>query len=252
MEGEDPSQPSRRPKWLPVTVLAGGTILIAAPLVYLWRLGKPRRIGLNSVAAPPRRVGALSPASSMSSVASRFPLPSPEFPLSNATAKPAPIPQVPDADDDWGVPPPPPDPNDNFNAAFYTFKAFGTATLIVGSIAFGGIWGLRRYLDVDNAEDFGVEMRLAVMDRMPLLASRMHNALQPPSPSEIASERLSEQQLQSEWPWTWDDAQERLSAAFDKGGLGAWADAAAREVEAEAKVEMGKREQIKTTSLNKT
>jgi hypothetical protein len=68
-------------------------------------------------------------------------------------------------DADWGVPPPPPDPNDNFNAAFYTFKAFGSATLIVSSLAFAGIWGLRRYLDVDNVRIYWFSMLMILIPR---------------------------------------------------------------------------------------
>ncbi|KAJ7139420.1 hypothetical protein C8R44DRAFT_764429 [Mycena epipterygia] len=252
MDRDETLQPSRRSRWLPVTVLGAGTILIAAPLFYLWRVGKPKRISLNSLAAaPPRRGAPLSSGAAASTATSRFTLPAAEFPLPNATAEPPPQPrQDSDWDDaDWGVPPAPPDPNDNFNAAFYTFRAFGAATLIVGSIAFGGIWGLRNYLDVDNAEDYGVKMRLAIMERMPLLALRMRNALMSPE-SEV--DLACEGKLQPTRAWNWDGAQDRLSAAFDKGGLGAWADVAAREVEEEARLEMERREQLKTAGLKKT
>lgn len=124
-------------------------MLIAAPLVYLWRVGKPQRVSLNSATAPPpRRVGSLATFGSVSSSAtSRVAFPAPEL----KDTVPPPTAQDVDWDDDnWGVPPPPPDPNDKFNGALYTFKAFGAATLIVTSIAFVGIWGLRRYFDVDN------------------------------------------------------------------------------------------------------
>ncbi|KAJ7171704.1 hypothetical protein C8R43DRAFT_979123 [Mycena crocata] len=216
---DEPAQP-RRSRWVPVAALGAGTVLIAAPLVYLWRVGKPRNISLRSgAAAPPRRVNLLS-TSVASNAPSRFTLPAPE------DMTPPPKQQDSDWDDaDWGVPQPPPDPNDNFNASLYTFKAFGASTLIVGSIA---------YFNVDNAEDFGVKMRLAIMDNMPLLALRMRNALGPPTFSESQPDR----------PWQWDEAQaqERLSAAFDKGGLAAWADAAAKEVQDEARAEIKKRE----------
>ncbi|KAJ7037387.1 hypothetical protein C8F04DRAFT_410477 [Mycena alexandri] len=239
-------QPSR-PRWVPVTALAAGTVLIAAPLIYLWRIGKPQRIGLHSSAAPPRRVGALpSGGAAASTVASRFTFPAPEFPLPKEPLPPNPPPAPAGSnwdDDDWGVPPAPPDPNDDFNAAWYTFKAFGSATLVVSSLAFAGIWGLRRYFDVDNMEDFGVQMRLSIMDNMPLLALRMRRALG--SPQDSVAEVTVEEKPPGEVEWSWDDAQERLSAAFDKGGLGGWADAAAREVQAEAKIEMEKREQLK-------
>ncbi|KAJ7924359.1 hypothetical protein B0H13DRAFT_1978058 [Mycena leptocephala] len=217
MDDDESIQPSRRSKWLPITVLATGTVLIAAPLFYLWRTGKPQRISLNSAPAPPpRRVGLA------------FAFPAPAIPLANETAPPPPKVKESDWDDaDWGVPPPPPDPNDNFNAAFYTFKAFGSATLIVSSLAFAGIWGLRRYLDVDNMEDFGVKMRLAIMNKMPLLALRMRNALGPPK---SASDANPEEKPQSGPRWAWEDAKS------------AW----------EAKVEMEQRERLKTNGSRKT
>ncbi|KAJ7451091.1 hypothetical protein FB451DRAFT_1409991 [Mycena latifolia] len=245
---DEPAPPSRRSKWLPVTVLAAGTVLIAAPLIYLWRVGKPQRVSLRSAAAaPPRRLGAL-PAST--AAPSRFTFPAPEFPLDKPAA--APPPPAPargsdwDDDGDWSVPPAPPDPNDNFNAGLYTFKAFGAATLIVGSLAFSGIWGVRVYLQADTMEDFGAKMRLAVMDRMPLLAQRMRNALRPAAPAEDREAPSPDR------PWDWDDAQARLTEAYDKGGLGAWADAAVREVEAEAQLEVQTREDLKKFGPKKT
>ncbi|KAJ7102572.1 hypothetical protein B0H15DRAFT_815230 [Mycena belliarum] len=237
---DEPIEPRRRSKWIPITALAAGTVLIAAPLVYLWRVGKPQRVSLRSAAAPPpRRAGALS---SASAATSRFTLPAPEVPL----AKPSLPPPRPaggsdwDDDDNWGVPPAPPDPNDNFNASLYTFKAFGAATLIVGSLAFAGIWGLRVYVEADTAAEFGAKMRLAIMQRMPLLAQRMRSALQPPTPVDAHTALV----VPTDRPWDSDEAEVRLAAAFDNGGLGAWADAAVREVEAEAQLEMKAREDL--------
>jgi hypothetical protein len=132
--------------------VGAGTVLVLAPLVFVWRL-KPKRLGVSPATAPPRRVGALSGAVSSTASTSRFTLPAPEFPIAKPTlaAPPPSVPQDPDSDDaDWGVPPSPPDPNDSFNPAFYTARAFGTATLIVGSIGFAGLWSLRSYLGVDN------------------------------------------------------------------------------------------------------
>ena len=41
--------------------------------------------------------------------------------------------------------------------------------------------------------------------------------------------------------WTWQDAERRLTAAFEKNGFSGWAAAAARELEAEGQVERLKR-----------
>ncbi|KAJ7151698.1 hypothetical protein C8R46DRAFT_1122848 [Mycena filopes] len=233
--------------------MAAGTVLIAAPLIYLWRTGKPHRRGLHAsvTAAPPRRVGSTLLSNSGGAAMSRFTFPASELPIPNEQPLPPPQPQGAnwDDDDNWGVPPAPPDPNDDFNAAWHTFKAFGTATLIVSSLAFAGVWGLRRYFDVDNMEDFGVQMRLSVMDNMPLLATRMRRALLGSAPQDSAPGGESPNPPEE---WSWDGAQERLGAAYNKGGFGAWADAAAREVEAEAKIEMQRREKLKTIGSQKS
>lgn len=101
-------------------------------------------------------------------------------------------------------------------------------------------------------EDFAVEMRLGVMNNMPLLASRMRSALLGSPPEEAnANSKPDEEMLQLDRNWTADGAHERLGAAYDKGGLGAWAEAAAREVEQEARLELEKRQQLKMVGSRK-
>ncbi|KAF7367505.1 hypothetical protein MSAN_00813400 [Mycena sanguinolenta] len=246
-------QQPRRRKWIPITALAAGTVLIAAPLVFLWGIRKHQRSSLNPMkVAPPRRLGSsASPALATSTLASRLTFSASEPSLQAETLPPTSQAYGSDWDDDnWGVPPQPPDPNDNFNVGLYLFKALGTATLIVSSVAFVGIWGLRRYLDVDNVDDFALKMRLVIINKMPLLASRMRNALgaQP----ELVSDSRIDEKPPPEQRWNWDEAQERLSNAFDKGGLSAWAEVAAREVEQEAKLELEEREQLKSVGSGKT
>lgn len=41
--------------------------------------------------------------------------------------------------------------------------------------------------------------------------------------------------------WTWDAAEDRLRAAFDRGGVGEWAESAMRELEAEEELERRRR-----------
>ena len=41
--------------------------------------------------------------------------------------------------------------------------------------------------------------------------------------------------------WSWDAAEERLSVAYDRGGVGEWAECALRELEAEEEVERRRR-----------
>ncbi|KAJ6456135.1 hypothetical protein C8R45DRAFT_581738 [Mycena sanguinolenta] len=253
MDSDDELIQPRRRKWIPITALTAGTVLIAAPLVFLWGIRKHQRSSLNPAKlAPPRRVGSFSSSALVTSApASRLTFSASEASLQTETLPPPP-PQAYGSDwddDNWGVPPQPPDPNDNFNVGLYLLKALGTATLIVSSVTFVGIWGLRRYLDVDNVDDFALKMRLCIINKMPVLASRMRNALG--GLPEPVSDRVDEK-LPPEQRWTLDEAQERLSNAFDKGGLSAWAEVAAQEVEQEARLELEKRDQMKSVSSSKT
>ncbi|KAK7064833.1 hypothetical protein R3P38DRAFT_2826633 [Favolaschia claudopus] len=240
-DSDDAPAPPRRHKWIPVTALAAGTFLTLAPLVYLMRMRNHQRLSLNSLKTPPpRRIGSMStpPTAMATSSPFSFIATEPALPSEADLPKGANW----DDDDNWGVPPQPPDPNDNFNVATYLLKAFGTATLIVSSVAFAGVWGLRRYFEVDNMEDFAVQMRLAIVNRMPLYAARMRNALALP----VESTPNSTVSTGAQQEWSWDDAQERLGDAYKKGGFTAWAETAAREVEEEAKLELEKREQFKS------
>lgn len=42
--------------------------------------------------------------------------------------------------------------------------------------------------------------------------------------------------------WNWEEAEERLKKAYEQGGIAAWAQTAARELEAEAEMERTKRD----------
>ncbi|KAJ7051183.1 hypothetical protein C8F01DRAFT_648238 [Mycena amicta] len=262
---EDEPQP-RPPRWIPATLFATGTVLTVGPLVYLWRVKRTKSLRLNATTAPPpRRVGSLSLPSRAGAVAdtqasvsdipastsmlSRFTVVSPwsdtdtsltsqpkyssSYSVSSAWKD--------DDDDDWGVRPGPIDPDDKFNGALYTLQAFGAATLVVTALGLGGIWGLVRYLEVDNMQDFSDKMRLEVMDKMPFLAERMRNAW-----NLSAAQQRQQQPASKTQPWSYDESQDRLSDAFDNGGVSAWASALVHEVEEEAKVEMDKRERLKS------
>ncbi|KAJ7630346.1 hypothetical protein FB45DRAFT_915249 [Roridomyces roridus] len=263
MDDSDDSPRPPRSKWVPVAMLATGTVLIAAPLFYLWRIGRPNRTSLRAGGpAPPRRVvgGAHVAGSSSSSPSISTASTSSSATISTASTSlftfktPIEALNAPpsggsdwDDDGDWGVPaarPGPVDPNDKFNGVLYSLKAFGSATLIVVGLAGTGMWGLWRYLGVDNVEDFGKEMRRRVMERMPLLAARMRGSLGGILGTSEAP-RSKDPQEPRRQPWTWDGAEGRLSDAYSKGGIGAWADAAAREMEQEAKVEMSQREEMR-------
>ncbi|KAF7319752.1 hypothetical protein MKEN_00757600 [Mycena kentingensis (nom. inval.)] len=265
--------PPTRPRWVPVVLLTTGTVLTIGPLIFLWRARRSKSIALNAASAPPpRRVGlpagtlptSAEPVASTSAAATQEPaaLDGGSGILSNFTAvfpwadterisSSSPTPKYSssyglssawkdDDDDDWGVRPAPLDPAEEakFNGALFTVKAFGIATLIVTSLGIGGIWGMVRYWEVDNMQDFGDKMRLEVISKMPFLAARMRNALDLSSPSPAKPPPS----------WSYDESQDRLSDAFDKGGISAWASAVAHEMEEETKVEVDKRERLRSRS----
>lgn len=78
------------------------------------------------------------------------------------------------------------------------------------------------------------------MEKMPILASRINR----PPESEDCGEAARQAQMFSDGvdpAWKWEDAEERLRGAYDKGGFSGWAEAALKELEAEGKLEREKR-----------
>ncbi|KAI0047731.1 hypothetical protein FA95DRAFT_1518689 [Auriscalpium vulgare] len=148
-----------------------------------------------------------------------------------------------------------PSQQDDFNGALYTLKAFSIAT---AAVTFGGatlILGVKAYLGVKDTQEFASVMRQILLSKMPGLSARIHrpttsepappfpitssHAPSPPpshSPDAQATRAAGESAT-----WTWSEAQQRLSEAFEGGGLSRWAEVAAGELEAEAQVERAKR-----------
>ena len=88
-------------------------------------------------------------------------------------------------------------------------------------------------------------MRTAILERMPLLSSRIHRAPEAddgdallPVPQETAAEVGA---TAAHEEWTWPAAEHRLREAYDKHGFYGWAAAAMRELEAEGQAERAKR-----------
>jgi hypothetical protein len=67
-----------------------------------------------------------------------------------------------------------------------------------------------------------------------------HTAISVPAPAASQENEVS-RKTDLEEPWTWAAAETRLSEAYERGGLSAWAQAAQREVEAEGKLERRRR-----------
>lgn len=83
-------------------------------------------------------------------------------------------------------------------------------------------------------------MRLAVVTYMPVLSSRIHR---PPQEEDGIIKQINGD-IEAEVDaanWAWPDAERRLKAAFEKDGFSGWAEAAAKELEAEGKAERIKR-----------
>jgi hypothetical protein len=163
------------------------------------------------------------------------------------------------------------DAGDNFNAALYSAKAFGLATLLIGVGAATTVWGVKTALDMHDVchliplpvlahctdtyawsqtQQFAHRMRVGPLTKLPVLSARIHRSadaeLQSSSPSHLRD--INEIEL----GWNWSEAENRLAEAYDKGGLSGWAQAALRELEAEWRVEKLRREkEVQTTEKTK-
>ena len=163
--------------------------------------------------------------------------------------------------------------NDNFNGALHSLKAFSIATALVVAGGAASVWGVKTYLGVRDVrhdshncryhrspiprqtQEFASAMRLTLLTKWPLLASRIHRAsdsapLPPPIPLPVMMSSASEPDADLPPPaaaipeaggWTWSAAQARLTAAYEHGGVARFAETAAGELEAEAELERCKR-----------
>ncbi|KAJ3559495.1 hypothetical protein NM688_g298 [Phlebia brevispora] len=82
-------------------------------------------------------------------------------------------------------------------------------------------------------------MRLAVLTYMPRLSARIHRPAE--EQDGVPEAQSNTQDKIDPATWTWADAEKRLKHAFEKDGFSGWAEAAAREMEAEGKIERLKR-----------
>jgi len=130
-----------------------------------------------------------------------------------------------------------------FNGALYSAKAFGIATALVTLGGFVGVWVVRASLGVQNTEEFAARIRKILMEKIPMLSSRIHR------PPESEGDGEAGQQVQGlsdgvDPAWKWEDAEKRLGAAYDKDGFFGWTEAALKELEAEGELERLRREQL--------
>lgn len=81
------------------------------------------------------------------------------------------------------------------------------------------------------------------MEKIPMLSSRIHR------PPEGEDDGEAGQQIQTlldgaDSAWKWEDAEERLGAAYDKDRFSGWAEAALKELEVEGELERLRREHL--------
>ncbi|KAI0674699.1 hypothetical protein C8Q78DRAFT_1076302 [Trametes maxima] len=216
------------PKWLPVVLLAFSTVAMSVPIIML-RRHRAANLGKALADAPPpptRR--STSTGIPIANTKTPTPLSRPPSPRSTVPRDTASV-------DVEAV-----------NGPLHGAKAFGIATLLVGLGASTTIWGVKRYMGVETTQEFADRMRLAILNHMPMLSSRIHR---PPAPEDDDSSvssaassdtllSLSEADVEG---WTWTAAEQRLREAFDKDGFSGWAAAALRELEAEGQLERSKR-----------
>ena len=107
-------------------------------------------------------------------------------------------------------------------------------------------------------------MRLTMLDKWPLLTSRIHRSAQsdpttqisprsyasseslddPKYPADEGSDGLEVEMDKDGGEWNWPAAQARLAAAYEGGGVAQFAEVAVRELEAELEHERRKRNSV--------
>jgi len=130
-------------------------------------------------------------------------------------------------------PPPRPTPKsggveDRIGAAVYAFKAFGVASAVVGVSAAVSILAVKWVTGINDLEEFGSHMRLSIRTNMPVLQSRLYR----PNPLTGEEETQADNKAFAA-SWTLPEAELRLQAALDEGGLLQWAKQALIEFEGE-------------------
>lgn len=135
---------------------------------------------------------------------------------------------------------------DNYSGPLAALKALGIATCIVGTGALASIFTIRAIMGVDTVEEFANAMRTNVQKIAPALLSRIYR--QTPAdetPISILSGSSAANSLDSipipevdDREGTWE---ERLSKAFNEGGLEAWMEAAGKELERDVSIERNRK-----------
>lgn len=233
---EDPSSPSRK---IPKVVLGLAVVAIVGPLFLLRRLhARSARLDLELPAPPVRRAGSIG-------AVSIAPVPGPSASSTSGGS----FGFSGEDDDDWGVRPPPlpegiEEEGSQLANTLYAFKAIGVATAVVLASGAGLVFGAKTLLGVQDTDDFARRIRAVMPHAMPVLNERMDTSLK----NDASTGSDAQAVLQTGEPaWTWTEAQVRLTRAYDEGGAARWTEQLAREAEAEARVELAKRQRAAQT-----
>ncbi|KAG7453146.1 uncharacterized protein BT62DRAFT_999181 [Guyanagaster necrorhizus] len=207
----DDSPPPTSEKWISISLVAGTVLTLAIPWTLLSLRKRMRSSALAK--APPRRTGTAT------------------FKIQPITeAKPVVSPAS-----GWRLSPKEKDvPVDGAQRALYTVGAFGISTALVGIGALGTVWSAQILLGVDTVDEFSTMMQTFVATKLAPLSSRIHSFHKPELDDGVPADPQ----------WKWDDAEKRLQEIYDKQGGFAWAEAALREAEIEAKLEREKRREM--------
>ncbi|KIJ29047.1 hypothetical protein M422DRAFT_71307 [Sphaerobolus stellatus SS14] len=242
----DFDEPPRRdpPKWLPYTLIAIGGAAVVVPIILLRRLRPADAViskTLSKGSAPPVRKAApnvtaqsSSPISSGSISKSASLSPKISVEGSGQVSQEAVLDDGP----------------------FMALKAFGIATCMVAAGALASVWVVRTTMGVQTVDEFADKMRNTVQSMTPNLSSRIYRRPTPSDDTEVSlppistavkSESHSAAQstvnvTEGSREWNWDNAAERLYAAYKEGGFAVWMEVAGKELEKEASAERSRRD----------
>lgn len=90
-----------------------------------------------------------------------------------------------------------------------------------------------------QVDEFATRVRQLLLAYLPDLSRRIYRV--PKSDDGPLPAISSESSSNHSASWSWDEAENRLSSAYDKGGIGGWAVSAMKELEEEERIERRKR-----------
>ncbi|KAF5393069.1 hypothetical protein D9757_001201 [Collybiopsis confluens] len=137
-------------------------------------------------------------------------------------------------------------PSLDFSPALYALRALGMATIFVSIGSLAAFWAVKEAMDVKDTLEFERRMRQFILTRMPILSSRIHRTLE----EEDESDAVTGSSMASV-DWNWEDAEKRLQDVYEKEGVSAWIETAAKELYAEERVARLKRKELEEVSREK-